>query len=72
MENFASCCLVAIVCSALFACTDSADSESETRQDETIEVHGCQPGYIEVGDGEKSDMHRSMARRRLWRGLARR
>jgi hypothetical protein len=38
---------------ALQACASSdVPGLTEKQQDEVIEVHGCQPGYIEVGDGE--------------------
>jgi hypothetical protein len=34
------------------ACVDSEDPAlTEQQQAETIEVHGCQPGYIEIGEG---------------------
>jgi hypothetical protein len=38
---------------ALGACMDPADpATTEQEQDETIEVHGCRPGYIDVGEGD--------------------
>ena len=38
---------------ALHACAGSDDSGvAEKQQDEIIEVHACQPGYIEVGDSD--------------------
>jgi hypothetical protein len=45
--------LLAIGLASLCACFDAGDpGVSSSQQDETIEVHACQPGYLEIGDGD--------------------